>query len=169
MLKLDTAWKKKQGAEIAQWLERQTRDRKVNVLCRLLFWSHSTPPITTVVCKRSWSFWQRCRWQVTAKHTCTSHMRLCMTRCMVVWCTRNMLRQQQFDMAPSHVTTKISVVSTPLRWIFKMRCKWLQLLIQNHIQQQECSESAREWRTILCKSDQQEEEYVSQSGLVVRH
>ena len=36
------------------------------------------PPVTTVACKRSWSFCQKCRWQVTAKHTYTLCMWLCM-------------------------------------------------------------------------------------------
>ena len=41
--------------------------------------------VTSVAHKRSWSFCQRCRWQVTAKHACT----LCMWICMK-W--RNMVR-----------------------------------------------------------------------------
>ena len=33
--------------------------------------------VITVACKRSWSFCQKCRWQVTTKHTCTLFMWLC--------------------------------------------------------------------------------------------
>ena len=75
------------GSRIAQWLEHQTRDRKVlgsnpagrssgrvifsrvNFLCCLLFRYPFHPHVTTVACKRSQSFCQKCRWQVTAKHT----------------------------------------------------------------------------------------------------
>ena len=39
---------------------------------------HPPPRITAGVHKRSWSFCQKCRWQVTAKHACTLHMWLCM-------------------------------------------------------------------------------------------
>ena len=39
---------------------------------------HSTPHFTTVACKRSRSFYQKCRWQVTAKHVYTLRMQLCM-------------------------------------------------------------------------------------------
>ena len=34
---------------------------------------HSTP-VTALACKRPRSFCQKCRWQVTAKHTCTLQM-----------------------------------------------------------------------------------------------
>ena len=85
----------KMGAGIAQWLEHQTRDRKVlgsspgrcagriffsrvNLLCRLLFRYLIHPHVTAVARKRSWSFWQKCRWQVTAKHTYTLPMWLWM-------------------------------------------------------------------------------------------
>ena len=43
-------------------------------MCRLLFWYPFHPCVTKVAHKRSWSFCQKCRWQVTAKHTST----LCM-------------------------------------------------------------------------------------------
>ena len=83
------------GAGIAQWLEHRTRDRKVagsnpcwsggriffsrvNFLCWLLFLYPFHPHVTAVARKRSWSFCQKCRWQVTAKHACTLRMWLCM-------------------------------------------------------------------------------------------
>ena len=36
------------------------------------------PPVTAVVCQRSRSFCQKCRWQVTAKHTYTLPVWFCM-------------------------------------------------------------------------------------------
>ena len=106
-------------AGIAQWLEHRTGDRKVagsnpcrsggriffsrvNFLCWLI--SVSVPPrVTTVACKRPRSFCQKCRWQVTAKHAYTLRMWLCMQWpwCMVVWCTQNVPRWQQFHVAPA--------------------------------------------------------------------
>ena len=73
------------GSGIAQWLERWTRDWKVaglnpcrsggriffsrvNFVCWLLFRYPFHPRITAVARKRSRSFCQKCRWQVTAKH-----------------------------------------------------------------------------------------------------
>ena len=44
----------------------------------LLFLYPSHPNVTTVACKRFQSFYQKCRWQVTAKHTCTLPMWLWM-------------------------------------------------------------------------------------------
>ena len=73
------------GAGIAQWLERRTaRDSKVagsnpcwnggriffsrvDFLCWLLFRYPFHPRVTTVARKKSRSFCQKCRWQVTAK------------------------------------------------------------------------------------------------------
>ena len=79
---------KYRGAGVAQWLERRNRDRKVpgsspcrsrgitlffpgSTFCANLFLYPFHPRVTTVRCKRSRSFCQKCRWQVTAKHTCT--------------------------------------------------------------------------------------------------
>ena len=78
-------------AGIVQWLERQTRDRKVagsnpcwsgrriffsrvSFLCWLLFRYPFHPSVTTVARKKSRSFCQKCRWQVTAKHAYTLRM-----------------------------------------------------------------------------------------------
>ena len=75
--------KKNLGAGIAQWLERRTRDWKVagsnpcwnggriffsrvDFLCWLLFRYPFHPRVTTVAHKKSQSFCQKCRWQVTA-------------------------------------------------------------------------------------------------------
>ena len=80
-------------AGIGQWLERRIRDRKVassnpyrscgriffsrvNFLCWLLFRYPFHPRATA--CKRSPSFCQKCRGQVTAKYACALCMWLCM-------------------------------------------------------------------------------------------
>ena len=79
---LDTIYKR--GAGIAQWLEHRPRDWKVagsnpcwnggiiffswvDFLCWLLFRYPFHPRVTTVARKKSRSFCQKCRWQVTAK------------------------------------------------------------------------------------------------------
>ena len=101
------------GSGIAQWLERRTRDWKVvgsnpcksggriffsrvNFLCWLLFQYPFHPRVTAVAHKRSQSFCQKCRWQVTAEHPYTL---LCgfewsdtVNWCMVEWCTQNLHR-----------------------------------------------------------------------------
>ena len=52
------------------------------------------PHVTAVARKRSWSFCQKCRWQVTAKHAYTiTYMALHEVRwSMVVWCTQDLHR-----------------------------------------------------------------------------
>ena len=80
--------------------------REVNFLRWLLFrYPHQTL-VTAVACKRSWSFCQKCRWKVTAKQlnmlACISHMWLCAKwHDMVVSCTQNAPRRQQFHVAPA--------------------------------------------------------------------
>ena len=74
--------KNKLGAGIAQWLKRRTRDWKVQSSrpCRS-GGEFSSPGLifcAAVARKRSRSFCQKCRWQVTAKHACTLHMWVCM-------------------------------------------------------------------------------------------
>ena len=83
------------GAEIAQWLERRTRDQKVvgsnpcrssgiiffssvNFLCWLLFRYPFHLCVNAVARKRPRSFCQKCGLQVTAKYACTLRMWLCM-------------------------------------------------------------------------------------------
>ena len=91
-------------------VERRTRDRKVsgsrpcrssgrlffsrvNFLCWLFFQYPFHPCVTAVARKRSQPFGQTCWWQVTAKHTCTLRMWLCIkwlvNCCVVEWCTQN--------------------------------------------------------------------------------
>ena len=77
-----------------QWLEHRTRDWKVagsnpcwnggriffsrvDFLCWLLFRYPFHPRVTTVARKKSRSFCQKCRWQVTAKHAYTLRIEPC--------------------------------------------------------------------------------------------
>ena len=124
------------GAGIAQWLERRTRDWKVagsnpcwsggriffsrvDFLCWLLFRYPFHPRVTAVARKRSRSFCQRCRWQVTAKHAYTLSMWLCM-KWHGAW-LYGVHRTCAETAAVSCGTSHASAVSTPLRWIFKKR------------------------------------------------
>ena len=86
-----------EGAGIAQWLEHRTRDWKVagsnpcwnggrifisrvHFLCWLLFRYPFHPRVTTVARKKSRSFCQKCRCQVTAKHAYTLRMWILLNR-----------------------------------------------------------------------------------------
>jgi len=100
----------------------------------------SAPVLPHVAGKRSWSFYQKCRWQVTGKHAYTLHMWLCMkwhgcmAKAAAVLCG----------------TSHAFAVSTPLQWIFfsdapqkvihpcRIACKH--------------SESAREQKIVLYKA-----------------
>ena len=123
-------------AGIAQWLERQTRDWKVagsnpcrsggriffsrvDYLCWLLFRFPFHPRVTAVARKRSRSFCQRCRWQVTVKHAYTLRMWLCM-KWHGAW-LYGVHKTCAETAAVSCGTSHASAVSTPLRWIFKKR------------------------------------------------
>ena len=82
------------------------------------------PHVTAVACKWSLSFCQKCRWQVTAKHTYTLPMWLWMKwHCKQVYgwmvYTELALRWQQFHMAPA-MQQQMSVIRTPLPWILKI-------------------------------------------------
>ena len=52
------------------------------------------PRVTAVARKRSWSFCQKCRWQITVKHAYTvTYVALHeVTWNMVVWCTQDLRR-----------------------------------------------------------------------------
>ena len=125
------------GAGIAQWLEGQTRDRKVpglspnrngrrmffsrvNFLCWLLFRYPFHPHVTAVARKRSRSFCQKCRWQV-AKHTYA----LCGFEWVTLvhgWMVYPELapKTAAFHVAPAMQHPK-SAISTPLPWILIIR------------------------------------------------
>ena len=133
---LTSSWSLIHGAGIAQWLERRTRDWKVagsnpcwnggrivfsrvNFLCWLLLRDPFHPHVTTVARKRSRSFCQKCRWQVTAKHAYTLRMRLCM-KWHGAW-LYGVHRTCAETAAVSCGISHASAVSTPLRWIFKKK------------------------------------------------
>ena len=154
-------------AGIAQWLECQIRDRKVpgsspgrsggkkffsrvNFLCCLLFRYPFHPRVTAVARKRSRSFRQMCRWQVTAKHTYTPAPYLCgfewsdtVKWWVVEWCTQNLRRNGSISRGSSHATTK-----EHYQYTTSMRYKRIQSLIQDHMRPVR-SESAREQRIAL--------------------
>ena len=125
-------------AGIAQWSERRTRDWKVagsnpcwsggriffsrvDFLCWPLFWYPFHPRVTAVARKRSRSFCQKCRWQVTAKHAYTLRMWLCM-KWHGAW-LYGVHRTCAEMAAVSCATSHASAVSTPLRWILKKKKK----------------------------------------------
>ena len=122
------------GVVIAQWLERWTHDWKVaglnpcwsggriffsrvDLLCWLLFRYPFHPSVTAVARKRSRSFCQKCRWQVTAKHAYTLRMWLCM-KWHGAWLYGVHMTCAE-TAAVSCGTSLASAVSTPLQWIFK--------------------------------------------------
>ena len=117
------------GAGLAQWLHRQIPDWKVagsnpcwsggriffsrvDFLCWLLFRYPFHPCVTR---KRSRSFCQKCRWQVTAKHAYTLRMWLCMKRhgAWLYGVHRICAKMAAVSCGTSHA----SAVSTPLRWM----------------------------------------------------
>ena len=140
-------------AAIAQWLERRTHDWKVtgsnpcrssgrilfsrvDFLCWFLFRYPFHPPVTAVAPKRSRSFCQKCRWQVTAKHAYTLRMWLCMKwhGARLYGVHRTCAETAAVSCGPSHAST----ASTPLWWIFK-KCA-----SHSCRTTRECSESAQE-------------------------
>ena len=127
------------GAGIAQWLDHRIRDWKVvgsnpcwsggriffyrvDFLCWLLFRYPFHPRVTTIARKRSRSFCQKCRWQVTAKHAYTLRMWLCMKRhgAWLYGVHRICTEMAAVSCGTSHAST----VSTPLRWIFKKKTRY---------------------------------------------
>ena len=134
-------------AGIAQWLQRRTRDWKVagsnpcwsggriffsmvDFLCWLLFRYPFHPRVTAVARKRSRSFCQKCRWQVTAKHAYTLRMWLCM-KWHEAW-LYGVHRTCAETAAVSCGTSHASAVSTPLRWIVKKRAIKLVTHVEPH-------------------------------------
>ena len=79
----------------------------------LLFRYPFHPSVTALARKRSRSFWQKCRWQVTAKHAYVALHE-------VTW-LYGVHRTCAETAAVSCGTSHASSVSTPLRWIFKKR------------------------------------------------
>ena len=150
------------GMGITGWLECQTHDWKVvgsnpcggggriffsrvNFLCWVLFQYPFHPCVTVVAHKRSQSFCQKCRWQVTAKHPCT--ICLCfawsdMVHGCVVYTERTDTAAVSCGTSHFSVFSKIYIYKTSHSC--RITC--------------ECSESAQEWRTVLLyQSDQQQQ------------
>ena len=89
---------------------------KVDFLCWPLFRYPFHLRVTAVACKRSRSFCQKCRWQVTAKHAFTLRMWLCM-KWQWAW-LYGVHRTCDQTAAVSCGTSHASAVSTPLLWIY---------------------------------------------------
>ena len=87
---------------------------RVDFLCWLLFRYPFHPRVTAVVRKRSRSFCQKWRWQVTAKHAYTLHMWLCM-KWHGAWLGVHSTCAE--TAAVSCGTSHASAVSIPLQWI----------------------------------------------------
>ena len=102
-----------------------------SIFCSDLFWYPFHPCVTAVACKRSRSFCQKCRWQVTAKYADTLHMWLCMKR-HGAW-LHGVHRTCTEMAAVCCGTSHASAVSTLLWWIFKkMRNKKLGTHTESH-------------------------------------
>ena len=80
-----------------------------NFMCWLLFQYPFHPCLTAVARNRSWSFCQKCRWQIRVKHACTLRVWLCMKwRDMVHGCMvyTELAETAVVSRGTSHVTTK---------------------------------------------------------------
>ena len=105
--------------------------------------------VTTVARKRSRSFCQRCRWQVTAKYACTLRMWLCMKWHGAWLYGVHRTRQDGSSFMwhqPCHRCKYSTSVDIQKRAVKKLL---------THAKSCERSESARERRIALYKSDQQ--------------
>ena len=77
-----------------------------SIFCADSYFGTRSTSVTAVARKWYWSFCQKCRWQVTAKHTCTLRMWLRMKwqcklvrGCMV--CSKHAPTRQHFYVVPS--------------------------------------------------------------------
>ena len=98
------------GPGFESWQEQQENFLLQGQLSVLTLISVSVPPhVSAVAHKRSRSFCQKCRWQVTAKHTYTLLMWLWMkwhcNWCMVEWCTQNLHWNGSISRGTSHATS----------------------------------------------------------------
>ena len=71
--------------------------------------------------------------------------------------------------AVSRGTSHASAVSTPIRWIFFFNKKTRYKVIHSYRITYERNESAREWRTALYKSDQQQYNYINRLRIAHLH
>ena len=118
-------WSKGPGFESQQKpREKSLLQGQLSVLTLILV--STAPPCycNSIIYIRSRPFCQKCRWQVTAKHTYTLPMWLWkkwhrkLVHGWMVY-TELALRWQQFHVAPTMQQPK-SAISTPLQWILKM-------------------------------------------------
>ena len=124
-----SGWSVKKRAGITQWLEHRTRDWKVagsnpagaagefcspgSTFCADSYFGIHSTHVTALAHKISRSFWQKCRWQVTAKDAYVALHE-------VTW-LYGVHRTCAEMAAVSCGTSHASAVSTPLWWIFKKR------------------------------------------------
>ena len=100
-----------------EWWENFLLQGQLSVL---LFWYSFHPCVTTVACKRSWSFCRKCRWQVTAKHTYMALNEVTLsTGARLNGVHRTCTETATFHVAPATQQPK-STTSTPLPWILKI-------------------------------------------------
>ena len=139
VVRASDSWSKGPGFESRQeQRENFILQGQLSVLShRLLFRYPLHPRVTAVTRKRSPSFCQKCRWQVTAKSTHTPY--LCgfewsdtVTWCMVEWCTQNLRQNCSISRGTSHATPKECYQYTSVD-INNTRYKRIQSLIQNHM------------------------------------
>ena len=157
------------GAGRARWLGHRTRDREVagfesrqerrekvystwSTFCADSF--RYPFHITALARKRSLSFCQKCRWQVTAKHAYT----LCdfewidtVTWCIVEWCTQNLRRNGSISRGTSHAAATKRYQYTTSVDINNTRYK-KDTVTHSESHANVRSESAREQRIALYKS-----------------
>ena len=116
VVRVSDSWLKGRKFESQQeW--RENFFSRVNFLCWLLFQYPFHLRVTAVACKRSRSFCQKCRWQVTAKHAYSLRMWLCMKwhGAWLYGAHRTCAKMAAVPCGTSHA----GAVSTPHQWIFK--------------------------------------------------
>ena len=131
---------------------------RVNFLCWLLFWYLFHPRVTAAARKRPRSFCQKCKWQVTAKHACTLPMWLCMKWHGAWLYGVHRTRRDGSSFMWNQPCQRCKYITSVD--IFK---KALQKAIQSCRITCERSESARERRIALYKSDQHQQQLLLSS------
>ena len=121
----------------------------------------SNPVLPQQHVKRPRPFCQKCKRQVTAKHTCTPAPYLCgfewsdTVNWWMVECTQNLRRNSSISRGTSHAATKERYQYTTSVVINNACYKRLLSLIQNHTRL-ELSESARGQRIAIYKTKSDE-------------
>ena len=125
------------------------------LLCWLLFWYPLHPCVTAVACNRSWSFFQKCSWQVTAKHPCTYRCGFewsnTVNWCKIIWCTQNMCQDGSSFMWNQPRNNQIALSVQHFSGSKIMHYKRILSCIQNHTWH-EGSEFAQEQVIALYKT-----------------